>query len=512
MARRRPGGRGRRRGWVVNVSTENQTEPQSEPKPGLSVIRNWLSLTGLVIMAASLFAFLLLFLVDTLAGSTNPYVGVLTYLVAPTFTTIGLVLTLLGLWLARRNWIKVRGQPVSLVIDLAQPRQRRALGFFVAGSVLFLLITAVGSYHSYHFTESVVFCGEACHTVMQPERVTYQHSSHARVSCVQCHIGPGASWFVKSKLSGLYQVYATAFDKYPRPIPTPIKNLRPAQDTCEQCHWPQKFSGDVVRTYRHFLSDPENTEYSVRLLLRVGGGNPQHHHVGGIHWHIYNHVEYLATDPQRLKIPWVRYTDEQGRRIEYRVKDFTNAVNEAEVRVMDCIDCHNRPSHRYRTPNDAVDLALANGRLDRSLPSVRSNATHWLVQDYATEAEALEKIAAAFRATYPADRRVEQAIQTVQEIYRLNFFPAMKASWKNYPEHVGHKDWPGCFRCHDDQHVSADGQHKITFTDCSICHVILAQGTEADLNKLDAAGQPFRHPLEDYDPAYLCNDCHTGGP
>ncbi|MCU0782996.1 MAG: NapC/NirT family cytochrome c [Verrucomicrobia bacterium] len=488
----------------------SENSPSNRAFPAL--IRNWVSLTGLVIMAASLFAFILLFVIDSLAHSSNPYVGVLTYLVAPTFTTIGLVLTLLGLWLARRSLLKVSPKPVSLVIDLSQQRHRRILGWFIVASLTFLLITAVGSYHSYHFTESVTFCGEACHTVMKPEKVTYEHSSHARVACAECHIGPGASWFVKSKLSGLHQVYAVAANIYPRPVPTPIKNLRPAQDTCEQCHWPEKFSGNVVRTYRHFLSNKENTEYSVRLLLRVGGGNPLQHHEGGIHWHINNHVEYIATDAQRLKIPWVRYVGEDGKMVEYRATGFTNQVNEAAIRRMDCMDCHNRPSHRYQKPNDAVDLALASGKIDPALPEIRAKATKLLVQEYATEAEALAKIATELKAQYPNDPRIESAIPALQEVYQRNFFPEMKASWKNYPEHIGHKDWLGCFRCHDDKHTSADGQHKIKFTDCNTCHVILAQGSAKDLEKLDGAGQPFKHPEEEYDPAYFCNDCHTGGP
>ncbi|MHB9010202.1 MAG: cytochrome c3 family protein, partial [Limisphaerales bacterium] len=419
----------------------------------LSQLRNWVSATGLVTMLASLFAFLLLFLIDSFSRTSNPYVGVLTYLVAPMFTTLGLALTVLGFWLARRNLVKTRGKPISMVIDLARPRDRKILGWFLAGSALFMVVTAFGSYHSYQFTESVTFCGQACHTVMEPEMVTYQHGSHARVSCVECHIGPGATWFVKSKLSGLYQVYATALDKYPRPVPTPIKNLRPAQDTCEHCHWPQKFSGNLVRTYRHFLSDETNTEYSVRLLLKVGGGDPSRGPVGGIHWHmsVANRIDYVAEDPLRLKIPWVRLTDGKGVVTEFRSPGFTNAVNEADIRRMDCIDCHNRPAHRYQKPNEAVDLAMYLGKLDRTLPYVRTNATWLLTQPYASKAEALQQIATGLKAAYPSALTVDAAVEAVQAIYRDNFFPEMKANWRAYPEHIGHKDWPGCVRCHDDQ-------------------------------------------------------------
>jgi hypothetical protein len=481
--------------------------------PLLSRLRNWLSMAGLVTMGASFFANLLLFLVDSFGRASNPYVGVLTYLVAPAFTVLGLIMVVVGMWLHRKD-MTLAGRPVPLVIDLSRAPDRRILAYFATGSVLFLMVTAVGSYYSYQFTESVEFCGKACHTVMEPEQVTYQHSPHAKVSCVECHIGPGAEWFVKAKISGLYQVYAYAFNKYPRPVPTPIKNLRPAQDTCEHCHWPEKFSGDIVRGYTHFLSDATNTEYSLRVLLKVGGANPRRGPVSGIHWHVSkdHKVEYLATDEKRLQIPWVRLTTRDGQVTEFRSPSFTNAVNPAEIRVMDCIDCHNRPAHIYKKPNDAVDLALALGTIDRGLVSVRSNATYLLTQPYASVPEAFAAIAAGLEERYPNDSRVPSAVAALQQIYRENFFPEMKANWRDYPEHIGHKDWPGCVRCHDDNHPSADGRRNIGFKDCHTCHEILSQGSGPDLMNLTPGGQEFNHPLERYDPEFKCHDCHTGGP
>ena len=260
-------------------------------------LRNWLSLVGAVIALGSLFSFLLLFILDTVAHFANPYIGVLTYLVAPGFLIIGLTLIVIGvIW--HRHRLKTSGPAPALQIDFSRKRDRRALTFFIAGSVCFLLVSALGSYKTYQFTESVEFCGKTCHTVMKPELITYEHGPHARVACAECHIGPGATWFVRSKLSGTYQVYATLFGKYPRPIPTPVKNLRPAQETCEQCHWPRKFVGNLDRTYYYSLGDQTNTPFSLRLLLKVGGGDPTHGPMGGIHWHmsVSNRVEYIATD------------------------------------------------------------------------------------------------------------------------------------------------------------------------------------------------------------------------
>lgn len=495
--------------------SDEQNIPPGRPRPAL--LRNWVSLSGLVIGIGSLFSFLFLLVLNTLSGGSNPYVGILTFVVAPGFLIFGLVLAGIGAWRARRKIGHTQGVWPSMVIDFSNPRDRRRMGYFLAGAVLFLLLSAVGSYHTYHFSESVTFCGQACHTVMKPEFVTYQHGSHARVACVECHIGSGATWFVKSKLSGTYQLYAVAFNKYPRPVPTPIKNLRPAQETCEQCHWPEKFVGNLDRTYDYFLGDETNTPFSVRMTIKVGGGDPTHGQVGGIHWHmnVANKVEYYASDESRQTIPWVRVTNPQGVVTEYRVPNFTNQVASSLIRRMDCMDCHNRPAHTYETPNAAVNLAISLGKIDRALPWAKTNAVFVLTQSYTNESQALQTIATHMADQYPAARfpeaqaSVRRSIQAVQQIYTNNFFPEMNASWDKYPNNIGHKDWLGCFRCHDGRHKTLDGQRTITANDCNACHTILAQGSGEEMNLLTPNGQEFKHPGGEVDGA--CNDCHTGG-
>jgi nitrate/TMAO reductase-like tetraheme cytochrome c subunit len=282
-------------------------------------------MSGLVIVSGALFSVFFLFLLELMTGGSNPYVGILMFVVGPAFLIFGLAVTLVGAWRERRKLGHFTGLLPKMVVDLSRPQDRKLMAGFIVGSLGFILLSVVGSYHSYHFSESTVFCGETCHTVMKPELVTYRHGPHARVSCTECHIGSGATWFVKAKLSGTYQLYATTFDKYPRPILTPIKNLRPAQETCEQCHWPQKFVGNLERTYNYYLGDETNTPFTVRMLMKVGGGDPTHGPVGGIHWHmnVGKKVEYLATDESRQKIPWVRTVDEQGVVTEFRTKGFT---------------------------------------------------------------------------------------------------------------------------------------------------------------------------------------------
>jgi len=488
------------------MNDENAGKPPHRP----SLLRNWLSLTGLLTVIGALFSFLQLFILDTVAHFSNPYISILTWMVVPAFLVLGLVLTVIGELRERRRRKGGASLMSTVQVDLSRPRDRRNMAIFVFGAVLFLLLSAVGSYNSYQFTESVQFCGETCHTVMKPELTAHALGPHARVACAECHIGPGASWFVRSKLSGSYQIYATLFDKYPRPIPTPIKNLRPARETCEQCHWPREFIGNLDQTFHYFLSDASNTPYSIRMTLKVGGSDPLRGPVGGsgIHWHtsVSNRVEYVATDPARQSIPWVRMTDAEGVVTIFRTPRFTNDVSQDRIRLMDCIDCHNRPSHKFMSPDGAINLALALGQIDRTLPWIKTNVVYVLTRPYHTESEAREGIATALAERYPDDPRIRQAIPIVQRIYADNFFPEMKSDWKAYPDNIGHLIWPGCFRCHDGNHKSADG--KIITASCDACHTILAQGSGAELLQLTPGGQPFKHPGGDSD--NTCNECHDG--
>ncbi len=478
------------------------------------LFQNWLSAAGVVLATAAFFSFVLLFLTDIFARQSNPYVGILAYIVTPAFFFAGSALMWYGLWVQRRHTARGTGQIHPLVINLDRTRDRRLLQFFVAGAVAFLLVSAIGVTQTYHYTESTHFCGEACHGPMEPEFTTYKTSPHARVGCVECHVGAGASYFIKAKLNGVHQLIATATDSYARPIPTPIKNLRPAQETCEQCHWPEKLSGNLDRTYSHFLSDEQNTAFSVRLLLLVGAADIHPTVANGIHWHINltNKVEYLATDPQRQTIPWVRVSHADGTTTVYRSPDYQEEPNPADVRRMDCLDCHNRPAHRYRTPNESVDHAIFAGEIDRSMPWVKSNLVALLTAPYANKAEAQQKIADQLRGAYKDAQGIEGLVSVAQRIYGENFFPEMKADWRAYPDNKGHKEWAGCFRCHDGLHSTTDGKRTIAGSECNSCHIILAQGANpAEMKNLNADGHTFFHIDSEYSDL-SCNGCHTGGP
>lgn len=481
------------------------------PSGGRTVpLKNWLSVTGMIIAAGALFAFVFLFSIDLLAHRGNPYMGILAYVVAPGFLILGIALTLAGAW--RHNKALRATDPKAasreLTIDLSRPRDRKLAFRFVVGASLFLMLTAFGSYQTYHVSESTQFCGQACHVPMKPQYTAYLNSPHARVDCVECHVGEGAEAYVKAKWNGVHQLIGVMTGDYERPIPSPVHNLRPANETCGECHWPEKFSGNRDRLYTHFLADETNTAFSVRLLLKVGGANAA---LGeqGIHWHTNpsNKVEYAAADPKRQTIPWVRFTDATGKVTEYRSPDFKGEPG--EIRKMDCVDCHNRPGHNFEAPNDLVDRAMARGLIDPKIPWVKSNVVASLVASYQTEPEALEKISAYLKSAYPNHPKVSETVEWTQAIYKRSFFPEMKTDWRAHPNHIGHKDWNGCFRCHDGNHKTADGKRSISGNNCNSCHTILAQGAGADLEKLNGKGHSFFH-IDSINEDFNCNTCHTG--
>lgn len=486
----------------------------AQPKPFRRNFRNWLSWSGLVLAASALFAFFLLFAIDLFARHSNPYIGILAYLVAPLFFALGILLVFLGAFIrsrTRRRAVEAAA-PLAIKIDFSRPRDRRILALFAVGSVAFLFITALGSYETYQYTESVQFCGKQCHLPMHPEMIASEHTAHARVECVACHVGPGAAAYFRSKVNGVKQLYHTVKNDFAQPIRITAEQ-RPSQAICEQCHWPNRYVGNLARTYRHFLSDEKNTPFGVRLLLNVGGADPTNGPVGGIHWHmnVSKKIEYIATDELRMNIPWVRMTDRDGVVTVFKTADFSDDPNKHEIHRMDCMDCHSRPAHKVHTPNDAVDLALATGQLDRKVPWLKARVVAALVKPYKTKAEGLRKIANQLGKDYPNPAQSAPIIRQTQRIYELNFFPEVKVDWRTHPDFVGHKNWNGCFRCHDGNHVTSDGKLSIKASDCKSCHLILAQGSDIALDKISAAGENFIHIDSEYSD-FTCADCHNGGP
>ena len=367
---------------------------------GPKLYKNPISLVGMALATVAFLNILFLFFLDSFSHVSSPYVGILAYMVAPAFLVLGLLLIPIGIVIERRRRHHAIGDVSKYGhLDLNNPAQRSTVAFVLSFVVIFALMSAVGSYKAYEFTDSVQFCGQLCHSVMHPEFVAYQASPHARVACVDCHVGSGASFYVKSKLSGARQVYYTAMGTYPRPIPTPVHNLRPAADTCEQCHWPKKFWGAQLKVFSHFGTDEQNTPRVLRLLIKTGGGDPSlGQGTGGIHWHmnIANKMSYIATDEQRQVIPWVRMEDSKGNITEFVTKDnppTQEQIDKATKRRMDCIDCHNRPTHIYTPPDISVDRSMVAGSIDPSLPFIKAQSVEALTAEYKTQDEAKQAIA-----------------------------------------------------------------------------------------------------------------------
>ena len=279
-----------------------------------SSIKNWISITGAVLAIFNLASIISLALLNMIFNFGGSYIGIFIYIILPGFMVTGLILIPVGMRVYGKKIraAEAKGEKKNWpVLNFNNPETRNAATIFIFGTVFLLIISSVGSYEAFHYTESVEFCGKLCHKVMEPEYTTYHGSSHERVACVECHVGSGASWYVKSKLSGLYQVYSVLANKYPTPIPTPIANLRPAQETCEQCHWPEKFYDNKVKEKHSFLADEINTERIIRMQIKTSSKMTDNGYVAGIHQHINPgiKIEYKTTTPNRQVIPWVRFTN-----------------------------------------------------------------------------------------------------------------------------------------------------------------------------------------------------------
>jgi nitrate/TMAO reductase-like tetraheme cytochrome c subunit len=444
-----------------------------------TVSHSRLSLLGAVMAIAALVLFITLFVMQLLGFEGGPYIGIVAFLVLPALFLLGLLLIVIGLWRAKKRAARGEAEPPLPVVDFNKATTRKALATFGIAGLIGTVLLAVGSFKAVHWMESVEFCGTTCHTVMQPEYTAYQRSPHARVACADCHIGPGADWFVKSKISGSWQLIAVTFNLYPTPIPTPVHNLRPARETCEQCHWPTKFHGDRLRVRPHYAEDEQNTEMHNVVLLKIGGEHGRQS--TGIHWHVDPGVtiRYLS-DEKRETIFDVEMTKADGTKKLFKAKE--EAPAGSQWRTMDCVDCHNRPSHQYRMPANEVDTAIDQGKIDKALPYIKREGLRAIQVEYPSHEAARDGIArdiAAFYAkNYPEiaasqAAAIEQAGQALGDIYSWNVFPAMKVTWGTYPSHLGHKDSPGCFRCHDRKHKTADGE-KIS-KDCDTCHTVLAE-------------------------------------
>ncbi len=446
---------------------------------------NWITLAGTVITTVTGCTLVMAFAADALNPFTNQYTSALMFLVAPFIFIIGLVLIPIGLFYEKRK----RGHLDDPVFDafrtaVADKRGRSRILFFIMATLINIAVLGAVGNRALTFMNTSEFCGTMCHSVMESEYNSYIASPHSRVPCVSCHIGSGASWAAKAKVDGLRQVWAVMTDSFSRPIPAPVEKLRPARDTCEQCHWPSKFHGNRIVFYPHFEEDEKNSMNITALALKVGGVNTKTGEYQGIHWHVSPDIEvaYESLNDKREKIGTVTWK-ENGK----VVREYTIEGQESEVvesRVMDCVDCHNRPTHVYdNTPQVAVDRAMLEGRLDQRVPFLRKVAVQVMTPSDLPWERLSDHFFDEMKKVYekdhadkvPDDKRLRYFASVLGDVYKHNVHVEMGIGWETYPNHLGHrgddKDKRGCFRCHDDEHKDKEG--NVISQDCDVCHEIL---------------------------------------
>jgi hypothetical protein len=424
----------------------------------------------MAIVTAMAVLFLVLLLLETLGYLTNPYLGLLVFVAVPAIFVAGLILIPLGMWRTSRRMKRTPEAPPPEwpVVDLRNPRHRGAAVAILALTIVNLVLVSMAAYGSVHYMESNAFCGQVCHTTMEPQAVAHRDFPHAAVACTRCHIGSGTEAFLEAKLAGTRQLVHVITGNVPKPVPPPADLIQPADTTCGSCHSPIMQGGDTLRVLRSFADDEANTESVTTLRMRVG--TPE---TSGIHRHLALDIEYAAADAARSAIPFVRARYPDGTAREFAAEGAARPAG--AMRRMTCTDCHNRPAHTFHpTPGRAVDAALAEGRLPRDLPFLRREAVAAVSAEHRDRAEGLEEIERRLRAFYAArpdadPGLVSRAVTGAQQVWTHHVFPAMNVSWGTYPNHTGHTESPGCFRCHDER-AAPDG--RTIGQDCELCHVI----------------------------------------
>jgi hypothetical protein len=454
-----------------------------DPKHPVLVLlaSHWVSLLGVALVTTAGFSWLFVLPIQLRGHANNPYIGIVVFIFIPVIFILGLLLIALGVFLA---WRRI-GRIEHGLLTGADRRTyiRKLILFFGVTTAVNIVIGTQGTYRAVGHMETVQFCGQSCH-VMKPEFTAHQNSPHASIECVDCHVTPGAAGWVESKRAGTRQLMDVVFNRVQYPIESAIESNRlvPSRGTCEQCHWPQKFDAVKLRVLFHFQDDAANTQTQTVLMMLTGGGD-----LGGIHGKHFGpgvEIHYAPADTKRQTIPWVEYQNHSTGEKGTFLADGSTARSVASLPryQMQCVDCHNRPTHTFELPERAVDEAMGLGRISPTLPFIKKKAVELLKAQYSSNDEATRIILATlthfYKKTDPATssqraKEIAEAGAEIAAIYNRNVFPDLKVTWGTYPNNLGHTDFPGCFRCHDGSHSTSD--KKVTITqDCNTCHEPLA--------------------------------------
>jgi hypothetical protein len=481
--------------------------------------RNRVSYAGMYLAAVGLVLILFTAVIDWLQKGHSSYVGLLLLLFAG-MVLFGVGLIYYGVWRERRR--AAAGHLPERRLNLNDPADRRKFYLCFFGGAILLNIAVFLTFTGYRYTEQSAFCGALCHT-MTPEYTAYRSSPHAHVECVECHVGPGLSYFLKYKLAGTRQLADLLLHDYPTPIPTPVESLRPARAVCEQCHWPNKFFSTKLVQRPYFHADEANTAEQITLGVKIGGRlfhSIHYNHLSGI-----RKMEYAALDRKEQEIPWISVTRLDGGTEEYRSLDYKGDTGKlsATAKVFDCIGCHNRPTHIFYSPDRSVNAWMAANLIPRDLPWIKKVAVEALSRPYPDRQQAHAGIRSAitgfYGEKYPdlAKTRksdIDAVVATVTGLYDGNVFPEMKVNWQTHADNCGHRDWPGCFRCHDGRHATRSG--KVLSRECMLCHTMPVRGPLQPLgvmteNSPGAAASWHPLDLSGKHGRIFCSRCHQGG-
>ena len=435
------------------------------PTTSSPLTRNPVSAFGAWLTTLSALAFIAYYIAEAFGLFASPYSGLIGFVVLPACFILGLLIIPLGVWREsrrRRRGLEPWRWPA---FDLSQSSTRRVAFAIALLTLVNLAIVAVAGMGAVHYMETDQFCGQVCHVPMRPQFTAHHVPPHAQVECVQCHVGPGAKGMVQAKLNGTRQLYEFTLNSFQRPIPSsPARNIPVASDTCMKCHSADRLARDVVKTTYEYDDDEANTEKASTVV----------HFTAKDHWHTRDgrRVEYVTTDPKRGTIPYVKVTEADGKVTEY-FADKVTAPPAGESRVMDCMDCHSRPAHRFSPAvEQTVDAAIGAGQISRGLPFVRREMIAALKATYPTQEAGAEAIRTKLVDFYKGDpskaTEANAAAAAAVRLYQQNVFPDMKVTWGTYLSHIGHSETDGCFRCHDDEHKTKDG--RAIKQDCELCH------------------------------------------
>jgi nitrate/TMAO reductase-like tetraheme cytochrome c subunit len=455
-------------------------------RPAFYLSHNLLSQLGVAVTTTSALTLISLYTTEFFGVHVGPYAGIVMFFLLPGLFLLGLLMIPAGIAFEYRKERLAGTLPQEYPkVDFADARLRETMQFVVIMTSVNIAMFLTATYKAVNYMDSTQFCGQTCHTPMTPEYTAYQNSPHSRVACVDCHVGPGISGFVAAKAAGTRQLLGVMFNDFHRPIPSPVRSLRPARETCEHCHWPQRFTGDKFWVDTKFSDDEKNTRLTTVLVLKLGGVTWQG--TQGIHGrHLdtgTSRIEYVSTDDKREVIPNVRYMDDKGQPVEFAssdVKTTPDQLAKGEHRSMDCVDCHNRPTHAFQLPERAMDKAMVQGLISTDLPFVKKKSVELLKVNYPDRDTAAQQIPMGlvnyYKTAYPAvysEHRavVEAAADQVKNIYMRNVFPEMKITWGTHSNNIGHEDFLGCFRCHDGSHTAKDG--RVITNDCGACHTLI---------------------------------------